>query len=158
MALSNSLLERLSRILQPLGLALLVIGFAGPWIYGPLGKSGDFGWQPIWGFLLSLIPVNLFALASLIICFSYLELTLRQQQPVLLGLLRWLGFFVLLLLLPLLWFIWDQTGRGPNSVYNKDSFGWGVWVALLGWLFTVVALRLKIYLLKHSRKVEQQNP
>lgn len=147
----NPTLARLYLLLNLVGWILLIAGFGGRWIYGPLGKSPDFGWQPIWGFLLYFLPANLFALASAASCVSYLELTWRRGLPVLGGLLRWLGVFVLLLALPLFWFIFDQTERGRTALHPDGTLGWGVWVTLLGLIFQVASLRLRIYLIKSDR-------
>jgi len=142
-------LARLGRGLELLGWLMLGLGFAAPWVYGVLGKSADFGWQPVWGLLLRFLPANVFVLAAIANCFSYLELTYRRGQPVLAGVLRWVGGFLVLLALPLTWFILDQTGRGRISLHEEGTLGWGVWLALLGLLAQVAALSIKIYLLNH---------
>ncbi|MEI6043784.1 MAG: hypothetical protein WCS37_05275 [Chloroflexota bacterium] len=138
-------LPRLYLILQIVGGVLLIAGFAGPWIYGPLGKSSDFGWQPVWGLLLHFLPSNLFVVAAIMSCFNYLELIYRRGQPVLIGLLKWIGGFFLLLVLPLSWFILDQTERGTMALHTDGTLGWGVWVTLLGLIIQVAALRIRIY-------------
>jgi len=139
-------LDRYYRILQYFGLALIVVGFAGPWYYGPLGKSSDFGWQPIWGFLSGLIYLNVFILLSVVHCESYAELGYRQGRPMLQGILRWIGFLLLLVVVvPLaVWLLFDQTGRSQQPQQPLDSFGWGVWLTLAGLIIQVIALRLRI--------------
>jgi hypothetical protein len=119
-----------------LGMALLVIGFAGPWIYGPL----------VWGMLLSLISANLFALIAFASCVSYLELVYRQGRPPLEGILKWLGgFFLLMIVIPLVvWLVYDQTNRSRTPQAGDGSLGWGAWIALAGLIIQVVALRLHI--------------
>lgn len=138
-----------------LGMALLVIGFAGPWIYGPLGKTSDWGWLPVWGMLLSLISANLFALIAFASCVSYLELVYRQGRPPLGGILKWIGgFFVLMVVIPLVvWLVYDQTNRSATPQVADGSLGWGAWVALAGLVTQVVALRLHIQKVKaeHNR-------
>jgi hypothetical protein len=148
---ANPALTRLYYLLYWLGWALLIAGFSGRWVYGPLGKSADFGWQPVWGLLLYFLPANLFALASAASCVSYLELTWRRGRPVLGGLLGWIGVFILLLALPLVWFLFDQTERGRVSLYPEGTLGWGAWVALLGLAMQVAALRLRIYILQNRK-------
>ncbi len=135
------------QILQYFGLALIVVGFAGPWYYGPLGKSSDFGWQPVWGFISGLIYINAFILLSVVHCEAYAELTYKQGRPVLEGILKWIGFFLLLVVVvPLaVWLLFDQTGRNRQPQQPLDSFGWGVWVALAGLIIQVIALRLRIH-------------
>ncbi len=123
---------------------LVLAGFFGPWLYGPLGKSSDFGWQPVWGLLLRLVPANLFIILAVINCFCYVELTLRRGVPPLIGILRWVGGFFGLLILPLLWFVFDQTGRGSIALHPDGTLGWGAWLALVGLILQVVALRLTI--------------
>jgi hypothetical protein len=133
-----------------LGLTLLVVGFAGPWTYGPLGKSSDWGWLPVWGILFSLISANLFILFGFASCVSYLELIYRLGRPPLEGILKWLGGFLLLIVVvPLVvWLPFDQTNRSPTPQVGDGSLGWGTWVALAGLIINVVALRLQIQQVK----------
>lgn len=125
---------------------LLLAGFAGPWVYGILGKTTDWGWQPVWGMLLSFWGINLFILFSAISCFSYVELYYRLGKPPLSALLKWIGGFVaLIFLLPLgSWLLVDQSQRNPTQQNPDGSLGWGVWLALVGLIFLVVGLRLQI--------------
>ncbi len=129
-------------------MVLLVAGFVGRWVYGPLGKSADFGWQPVWGLLLGIIPANLFILLAIPNCFSYVELVYRRGQPVLTGILKWMGGFFLLMALPLTWLVFDQTERRTTVLYADGTLGWGTWVALSGLILQVVGLRIEIELIK----------
>jgi hypothetical protein len=143
--------------LQWLGMALLVAGFAGPWQYGALGKSNEYGWQPVWALFLSFISLNLFILFALANCLSYLELIYRQHKPVLGGALRWIGVTLLLLIaVPLLtWLPFNQTQRNPVPQQPENSFGWGLWVALLGLVMQVFALRMRIWQLRRDAKIAE---
>src|SRR5215212_593289 len=80
--------------LKIIGGLLLLAGFAGPWVYGPIGKSADWGWQPVWGMLLSFWGINLVILFSAISCYSYIELYYRLGRPPLSALLKWIGGFL----------------------------------------------------------------
>lgn len=128
------------------GFGLLLAGFAGPWVYGPLGKTPDWGWQPVWGMLLSFWGINLFILFSAVSCFCYVELYYRLGRPPLAALLKWIGaFLVLIFLLPLaVWLIVDQSTRSPVQQNPDGALGWGVWVALAGLVLHVLGLRLQI--------------
>lgn len=154
--MNNSLLKSKRGLdaLQWLGTLLLVIGFAGPWYYGPLGKTSDFGWQPIWGFLTGLLYINGFLLLSIVNCFCYAEFTIRRNRPVLEGILKWMGFFFLLLIIvPLVvWLLFDQTQRSHTPQTTINSLGWGVWVSLAGLIVQVIALRLQIFRITHQAK------
>ena len=148
----SDLLTLAQKVLVPLGLLLLVIGFAGPWVYGPLGKTTDWGWQPIWGLLLSFISLNLFILISLASCFSYVEFYYRRGLPVLSALLKWIaGFFGLVVVLPLVvWLAFDLTQRSAVAQQPDGAFGWGLWVALVGQILQVAGVRLKIWQLSQT--------
>ncbi len=145
--------DKLYPVLQIVAVVLLVAGFAGPWLYGPLGKSKDFGWQPVWAILLNLVSLNVFILLTAVNCFSYLELYVREAKPVLAGALRWIGAFLLLVIVvPLAaWLPTNQTQRSPTPQFSENTFGWGIWVALAGLVLQVVALRLKIRQVKRTR-------
>lgn len=134
------------KIMQGVGLALLIVGFAGPWVYLPLGKTTNWGWQPVWGFLLSLIEANIFILISISSCFSYVELYVRKGRPPLEALLKWIGgFFAMLIAVPFItWLFIDLRQASPTPLYAEGTFGWGVWVTLVGLIVQVVALRLYI--------------
>jgi hypothetical protein len=134
------------------GFLLLLAGFAGPWVYGPLGKTQDWGWQPVWGLLLSFWGINLLIIFSAVSCFSYVELYYRLGRPPLAALLKWMGAFVVLIfLLPLgVWVLVDQSGRGPVQQNPEGALGWGVWLALAGLVLHVLGLRLQIKALKAS--------
>ncbi len=138
---------RWQSVLLAVALALLGAGFAGPWVYGPLGKTGQWGWQPVWGLLLSLVGVNLFALASLASCFSYVEQVYRQGHPPLSGLLKWIaGFLGLVILIPLV--SWTALGlpvRDSSATQPDNAFGWGMWLALSGLILQVAAHRIGRY-------------
>ena len=125
---------------------LLLAGFAGPWVYGPIGKSGDWGWQPVWGMLLSFWGINLVILFSAVCCYSYVELYYRLGRPPLSALLKWIGGFLFLVFVePLVvWLIVDLSQRGPAQQNSDGTLGWGVWVALVGLVLLVVGLRLQI--------------
>ncbi len=140
-------------ILQGLGLGLLVAGFGGPWIYGPLGKSSDWGWLPVWGMLLSFLTANVVGLIALTSCVSYIELIYRLGRPPLEAVLKWVGgFFGLIVVVPLaVWLVFDQTSRNPQPQFTDGTIGWGAWVALLGLIIQVVALRLRIQQLKKGQ-------
>ncbi len=140
--------------LNILGMALLVVGFGGPWIYGPLGRTTDWGWLPVWGMLLSFLTANLVGLGALASCVSYIELVYRLGRPPLSGILRWLGgFFGLMIVVPLVvWLIFDQTWRQATPQTNDGALGWGVWVALLGLIIQVTALRLRIQQIKQEKQ------
>ncbi|MBN9391967.1 MAG: hypothetical protein J0I20_28280 [Chloroflexi bacterium] len=146
-------------ILKVLGLILLVVGFAGPWVYGPIGKSNDWGWQPVWGMLLSFWGLNLVIIFAAISCFCYVELYYRLGRPPLSALLKWIGGFLgLVIVLPLLaWTIVDQSGRSPNRLNPDGSLGWGVWLALVGLVALVVGLRLQINQVRKMSDVEPNN-
>ncbi len=133
-------------ILKTVGLVLLLAGFAGPWVYGPIGKTRDWAWQPVWGMLLSLWGLNLVIIFSAITCYCYVELYYRLGRPPLSALLKWIGGFLLLVIgLPLAaWTLVDQSGRGPAQLNPEGSLGWGVWVALGGLVLLVIGLRLQI--------------
>ncbi|HEX2912646.1 MAG TPA: hypothetical protein VH186_17710 [Chloroflexia bacterium] len=148
----NNPLDLTYRILLPVSLLLLVIGFAGPWYYGVLGKSNDWGWQPVWGLLLSLIAVNLFGLLSLTSCFIYVELYYRLGRPPLLALLKWIAAFAgLVVAVPLVvWTIWDLTERSATPHQAEGTLGWGVWVSLVGLILQVIALRARIVQVKRG--------
>ncbi len=135
------------------GFLLLVAGFAGPWVYGPLGKTQDWGWQPVWGMLLSFWGINLLVIFSAVSCFSYVELYYRLGRPPLAALLKWIGaFMVLIFLLPLgAWLLIDQSGRGPVQQNPEGTLGWGVWLALAGLVLHVLGLRLQIKALNVKR-------
>jgi hypothetical protein len=137
------------------GLALVLAGFAGPWLYGRLGKSPDWGWQPVWGVLLSFWGINLFILFSAISCFSYVELYYRLERPPLSGLLKWLGaFVVLILVVPLAsWTLIDLSGRSPVQQNPDAAPGWGVWLALAGLALHVAGLRLQINHIRRALNV-----
>lgn len=128
------------------GLVLLVVAFAGPWIYGPIGKSGDWGWQPVWGMLLTFWGLNSVIIFSAISCYCYIELYYRLGRPPLAALLKWIGGFVGFVIgLPLaVWTIVDQSGRGKIQQNPDGSIGWGVGVALAGLALLVTGLRLQI--------------
>jgi hypothetical protein len=145
--------------LKVIGLVLLVVGFGGPWVYGPIGKSNDWGWQPVWGMLLSFWGLNLVIIFAAISCYCYVELYYRLGRPPLSALLKWVGgFLVLVIGLPLAaWTIVDQSGRGPNQLNPDGSLGWGVWVALVGLVALVVGLRLQINYIRKTLNVERNN-
>ncbi len=145
--------DRLYLALQPVGLTLTVVGFAGPWVYGPVGKTQDWGWQPVWGLLLSVIALNVFIVFSITICVSYVELMLRLGRPPLEAVLKWVGaFFVLVVGVPVVaWSLLDFTERSPTPRAGDGALGWGVWVALAGLIMLVVALRLRIRKLKQTQ-------
>ena len=146
--------RRLGVGLQGVGTLLLVIGFAGPWLYGPLGKSQDWGWQPVWGLLLSIVALNIFALVGLGSCFSYVELAYRRGEPPLRAVLQWIGGFVgLVVLLPLVvWSVFDLIGSSPRPQQADGTLGWGVWVAVIGLLVQISGLRLLIEGIKAAAK------
>lgn len=146
---------RLPLILKIAGLVLLVVGFAGPWVYGPIGKSNDWGWQPVWGMLLSFWGLNLVIIFGAISCFCYVELYYRLGRPPLSALLKWIGgFLVLVIVLPLAaWTVADQSGRGPAQQNPDGSLGWGVWVALAGLALLVIGLRLQINFIRKTLNV-----
>ena len=139
------------------GLILLVIGFSGPWIYGPIGKSNDWGWQPVWGMLLSILGLNLVIIFGAISCYSYVELYYRLGKPPLSALLKWIGAFLgLVIVLPLAaWTVVDQSGRSPVQQNSDGSLGWGVWVALVGLVLLVAGLRLQINVIRKTLNVER---
>jgi hypothetical protein len=138
--------DKLYASLQYLGLVLLLMGFSGPWYYGALGKSADFGWQPVWGFLEGILYINVFIIVAVLNCLSYTELLWRRGRPVLEAILKWVGaFLVLVIVVPLVaWSLFDQTGRTAQPVQSVDSLGWGLWTALAGLLIQLTALRLRI--------------
>jgi hypothetical protein len=133
-------------VLQWLSFLLLVAGFAGPWQYGPLGKTPDFGWQPVWALLLNFLGLNLFIICSVANCFSYLELSYRQGKTVLREVIKWVGAFLFLIVaVPLLaWLPFNQTQRSTTPLFNETTYGWGMWVTLIGLVVQVGALRLRI--------------
>ncbi len=143
----------LQTLLPRLPLLLIVAGFAGPWLYGPLGKTQDHGWQPIWGLLLNFIALNVFIVASTANCLSYLEMYMRLGKPVLEGALRWIGAFLgLVVLVPLVvWLIFDQTQRSPTALVTDGTFGWGMWLALAGLILQIIALRWRIQIIKKEQ-------
>ncbi len=136
--------------LQIWGMVLLALGFGGPWFYGPLGKKGDFGWQPIWGLLVQFFPANLFILLSVICCYNYLKLTFVRGESILGGLARWLGYFLFLLALPISWFFLDFTQRNKIPQNGDGVPGWGTGLALIGLILFVISTRLKIWEIKIS--------
>lgn len=125
---------------------LLLAGFAGPWVYGPIGKSADWGWQPVWGMLLSFWGINLVIIISAISCYNYVELYYRLGRPPLSALLKWIGGFLgLVFVEPLVvWLIIDLSQRGPVKQNPEGALGWGIWLALLGQVLLVAGLRLQI--------------
>ncbi|MEI7556989.1 hypothetical protein [Candidatus Chlorohelix sp.] len=137
---------RLYLTLQWLSFLMLVVGFAGPWQYGTLGKTQDFGWQPVWALLLNFLGLNLFIICSVANCFSYLELSYRQGKKILREALKWVGAFLFLLVaVPLLaWLPFNQTQRSATPLFSETTYGWGIWVALVALLVQVGALRLRI--------------
>ncbi len=147
-------LRKIYKVLKIVGLVLLVVGFGGPWQYGPIGKTGEFGWQPIWAILLSFIGLNIFILFSIASCLSYLELYFRLGRPVLSGALRWIGaFFVLVIVVPaVFWLILNQSQRNAIPQTSIDIFGWGLWVTLVGLVVQVGALRLHIWQVRQPQK------
>jgi hypothetical protein len=144
-------------ILKTIGLILLLAGFAGPWIYGPIVKTSDWGWQPVWGMLLSFWGLNLVIIFSAVSCYCYVELYYRLGRPPLSALLKWIGGFLgLVIVLPLAaWILVDQSGRGPVQKNPDGSLGWGLWVALAGLALLVVGLRLQINELRKTLNVER---
>ena len=139
--------------LQYLGLVLLLVGFSGPWYYGALGKSADFGWQPVWGFLEGILYINVFIGVGVLNCLCYTEFLWRRGRPVLEAILKWVGaFLVLVIVVPLvMWSLFDQTGRAAQPLQPIDSLGWGLWTALAGLLIQLVALRLRIRTLQRHQ-------
>jgi hypothetical protein len=127
-------------------MVLLLVGFAAPWIYGPIGKSSDYGWQPVITALTFIIPLFLNIVGSAISCYNYLELTIKSGKAVLGGLLRWGSvFFLIVLIIPLIfWLSVDLTGRSRVPQTTIDSLGWGAWLTLAGLILQVVLLRIRI--------------
>lgn len=82
---------------------------------------------------------------------------MRRGRPVLEGILKWVGSFLLLVIgVPLVvWLPFDQTQRSHQPQLVVDSLGWGLWVTLVGVICQVVALRLRIYLLRKYAKLGQ---
>ena len=144
-------------ILKVAGLVFLLAGFAGPWVYGPIGKTSDWGWQPVWGMLLSFWGLNLIIIFSAVSCYSYVELYYRLGRPPLSALLKWIGgFLVLVIILPLAaWTLVDQSGRGPVQLNPDGSLGWGVGAALTGLVLLVAGLRLQINGIRKTLNVER---
>jgi hypothetical protein len=140
-------------LLQFLAMGLLTVGFSAPWIYGAIGKSSDYGWQPVISALTFIIPLFFVVVGAIVSCYTYLEMMLKMGQPVLRGILRWGGvFFLMVLILPLvLWLTLDLTGRSQTPQTRIDSLGWGVWVTLAGLILQVLILRLRIRQLDHAR-------
>jgi len=147
-------LQKIYGGLKLVGLVLLVAGLGGPWQYGSIGRSGEFGWQPVWATLVSFIALNIFILFSIASCLSYLELYLRLGRPVLQGAFRWIGaFFVLIIGVPLFcWLIFNQAQRSPIPQTKIDTFGWGMWVTVVGQIIQVAGLRLQIWQVRQSHK------
>jgi len=137
---------RLYLPIQWLSFIVLVVGFAGPWEYGPLGKTQDFGWQPVWALLLNFLGLNLFIICSVANCFSYLELTFRQGKKIIREALKWVGVFLFMTVaVPLLtWLPFNQTQRSPTPIFNETTYGWGMWVAMVALVVQVGVLRLRI--------------
>lgn len=146
---------KITKPLQWLGLVLLVIGFAGPWVYVPVGKIGEWSWQPIWSLLISIIALNLFAIVAFASCFSYVELAYRNQEATWKAMLKWVGaFFGLLVLVPLIaWLLFDFSERTTIAQHKEGTFGWGLWLALLGQTLVVISLRLQIQILKPTKPI-----
>jgi hypothetical protein len=144
--------DRLYTALQWAGVGLLAIGFAGQWVYMPLGKTTEWGWSTVWGLFLSIVAANVFILVSLPGSVSYVELYVRQGRPPLEALLKWIGSlaFMLFVLPFVVWSAVDLSERSPVPVHGDGTLGWGVWLALAGYVLNVVALRLKIRALRNS--------
>ena len=147
----------LATILKIVGGLLLLAGFAGPWVYGPIGKSADWGWQPVWGMLLSFWGINLVILISAISCYSYVELYYRLGRPPLSALLKWIGGFLgLVFVEPLVvWLIIDLSQRGPARQNSDGALGWGLWAALVGQVLLVAGLRLQIREVRKTLTVDR---
>jgi hypothetical protein len=137
--------------LQWVGVGLLAVGFAGQWVYMPLGKTTDWGWSTVWGLFLSIVAANIFILLSLPSSISYVELYVRQGRPPLSALLKWIGSLALMLLVVpfVVWSLVDLSERRPIPAHRDGTLGWGVWVALVGHILNIVALRLKIRALRN---------
>jgi divalent metal cation (Fe/Co/Zn/Cd) transporter len=133
-------------LLQISAMLMLTVGFAAPWIYGPIGKTNNYGWQPVITAMSFIIPLFLLIIGAVIDCYTYLELVIKSGKPVLGGVLRWGGtFFLLVLIIPLiLWLSLDFTGRSATPQVAIDSLGWGVWLTLAGLILQIVLLRLRI--------------
>ncbi len=136
------------------GLVLLLTGFSGPWLYGPLGKTGQWGWQPVWGCVLSAIPLIVLINISFLSCFSYVEWRYRRGEKPVVAIVRWVvSFLGLFILLPLvIWSLFDLSQRSALPALSDGALGWGMLLTLGGQLLLVVSQRLK------SRRVKSSPP